>query len=88
MGEPGLEHAAIGARIIAALMAFVLPRGLGLVYAPAAYYLLQPGQTKRTELGPDVSFAAKGRGPMPGTREHKHPGDFAPDLVAEVASEA
>lgn len=86
MGEGSPEHALIVKRIMRALDNFVEPRGLGQVYPPAAFVLPQPGQTKGTEVGPDVAFVARGRGPKPGTPEHMHPSPIAPDLVAEVAS--
>lgn len=86
MGEPGGEHGVIGARIIAALMAFVGPRGLGFVLMPTEYQLLLPGEARRQKLGPDVSFVAKGRWPLSGTPEYKQPWKIAPDLAVEIAS--
>lgn len=83
MPGSGIEASRIAALLVHYLLAFVLPRNLGLVTgADGTFDLTQPGDPVETALVPDAAFVAAGRlpGRVPGYAK------LAPDLVAEVAS--
>lgn len=86
MPGPGGQHGEIALRIGAALRAYVAPHRLGRVLGESTYRLLLPGATERIIMGPDTSFVARGRGPVPGTPEYERPWEVTPDLAVEIAS--
>lgn len=70
---------AIGALIIAALVAFVKPRGLGTVTGEAAGYTFAG-----IHISPDVAFVSRQKQETPPIDEQYNP--VAPDLMVEVLS--
>jgi Uma2 family endonuclease len=70
---------AIGALIIAALVAFVKPRGLGTVTGEAAGY-----KFAGINISPDVAYVSRQKQKTPPIDEQYNP--IAPDLIVEVLS--
>jgi len=80
IGVPSNPYSSqIAALIIAALMTFVRPRGLGHVTGEGAGYIIA-GQ----KLSPDIAFVSKSRQATIPYNVHYNP--IAPDLMVEVLS--
>jgi Uma2 family endonuclease len=87
MPASGFEASRIAALLVAALITFVQPRGLGAVTgADGTYDLTQPEDRGETGLVPDVAFVVAGRLPPRGSPAYTKALPLAPDLVAEVVS--
>jgi Uma2 family endonuclease len=76
----GNRHSAVGAELVARLLAFVRERSLGHVMGADAGYRLPGGNVR----SPDVSFVAIGR--FPDDRPTVDWARLAPDLAVEVLS--
>lgn len=76
----GLEHEAIGARLISLLFNHVKESQLGEVYGSSAGYRLPNGNLR----SPDVSFVRLKR--LPEGKSPKGFAHFAPDLAVEILS--
>lgn len=79
-GPPGFTHGTVEARIGHLLMAFVVPRRLGMVMHKVGFVF---ERNPDTVCGPDVSFMATSRLPLLGVRSYP---DGAPDLAVEILS--
>jgi len=77
---PSALHGLVAARLIARLVAFVEPRGLGLLLAASGFKIESSPDTVRA---PDAAFIAPGR--LPGVPERGY-APLAPDLLAEILS--
>jgi len=79
---PGFRHGRILARVTVLLDRFVRARGLGVVLAGDAGYVL--GRSPDTLRGPDVSFVSRERFEPVGDAVRAFPGP--PDLAVEIVS--
>lgn len=75
----GLEHGAIGVRLISYLFNYVYPNELGEVFEAQTTFKVKGKPSTRQ---PDVSFVTKDRLP----KNFRIEADFAPDLAVEIVS--
>lgn len=86
MPPSGYEAARIAGHLYAAMLRFVLDRGLGDVTPPDGGYNLSVPGRRNTTLAPDVAFIRAEHLPPHVTFDVKRAIPFAPDLAVEVAS--
>jgi Uma2 family endonuclease len=80
---PGLGHGNLALRIGARLLAFVEPRGLGVVSVESGFVMRRGPDTVH---GPDVAFVRRDRAPAPDTPEFERFVEGHPDLAVEIYS--